>query len=185
MKILGRIFLVLSLLVVSFSVATQPVFAADCTAGQSASGCTCRAPMVIQGGYCVPTLNSDNGSLNPNNGAATTNVFGNVEAPPGVAQYNAGSSSGIGLIPFISTLIRIATIVAGVIVFINFILAGYAYISSDGSSKVNEQVRNQLTFSVIGLVIIVASYTIIAIISLLLFGKADFILNPTISGPTQ
>ncbi len=179
MKILGRIFLVLSLLVVSFSVATTPAFAAPCTPGESVGLCTCEAPMIVQYGRCVP------GSTTNTGGAATTNVFGNVDAPPGVAQYNADSASGIGLIPFISTLIRIATIVAGIIVFINFILAGYAYISSDGSSKVNEQVRNQLTFSVIGLVIIVASYTIIAIISLLLFGKADFILNPTISGPTQ
>lgn len=123
---------------------------------------------------------------------AGESVFGPVDPPPGVAEFNAqvdpvvGGPDGerIGLIIFASNLIRIATIVAGIIVFVNFILAGYAYISSDGSAKVNEQVKNQLTYSVIGLVIIIASYTIIAIISLLLFGKADFILNPTITGPT-
>ncbi|MBW7955135.1 hypothetical protein H3C66_00210 [Patescibacteria group bacterium] len=116
---------------------------------------------------------------------ALAQVFGEVEAPPGVAEYNAPlGEDGIGIIVFMSTLIRIATIVAGIIVFVNFILAGYKYISSDGNAKVNEEVRNQLTYSVIGLLIIVASYTIIAIISLLLFGKADFILNPTITGPS-
>lgn len=117
---------------------------------------------------------------------AQDSVFGKVDAPPGVQQYNdqVGGENGIGLILFMSNLIRIATIIAGIIVFVNFILAGYSYISSDGSAKVNEEVKNKLTYSVIGLLLIVASYTIIAIISLLLFGRADFILNPTITGPT-
>lgn len=139
-------------------------------------GCTCDG-RVGAGNICLPP------TTGPGSGV-TDNVFGSVDAPPGIAQYNSAAAGGIGLIPFISNLIRIATIVAGIIVFLNFILAGYAYISSDGSSKVNEEVKNKLTYSVIGLLIIVASYTIIAIISLLLFGRADFILNPTITGPT-
>lgn len=134
-------------------------------------GCTCDGT-VTAGGICQAPQN-----------ARTNNVFGQVEPPPGVAQFNAQGGGGIGLIPFLSNLIRIATIVAGIIVFLNFILAGYKYLSSDGSAKVNEEVKNTLTYSVIGLLLIVASYTIIAIISLLLFGRADFILNPTISGP--
>jgi len=123
---------------------------------------------------------------------ANQSVFGQVDAPPGVAEFNAQirgggvgpDVEGIGIIIFASNLIRIATIIAGLIVFFNFIKAGYSYIASDGSTKVNEEVKNTLTYSILGLVIIVASYTIIAIISLLLFGKADFILNPIITGPT-
>lgn len=158
MKILGRSLLVLTFLALGLFSFARPILAAG-------------------GGGTAPE----------------DSVFGQVDAPPGVLELNqqAGAVSGgtdvegIGIVIFASNLIRIATIIAGIIVFLNFILAGYAYITSDGSAKVNEQVKNQLTYSVLGLVIIVASYTIIAIISLLLFGKADFILNPTITGPTS
>lgn len=213
MKILGRISFILFFVVLSFAISAQKAFAQtppQCGDFQPTQGCLCADGKVVYNGYCLPAnisacgiiggncrcgtadgtdLVVDSricGGLTPTSPGDGSSVFGTVEAPPGVAQFNSqvtGSGERIGLIVFLSSLIRIATIVAGVIVFINFILAGYAYITSDGSSKVNEQVKNQLTYSVIGLVIIVASYTIIAIISLLIFGKADFILNPTITGP--
>jgi hypothetical protein len=220
MKILGRISLFLTTLVVALVISSNTVFAADppvCGDYQPSTGCVCDAGRVEYQGYCFPSDISscgviagscrcgnangtvdivvdpsicglgNGGSTGGGTGGTGSSVFGTVQAPPGVAQFNSqvtGTGERIGIIIFASNLIRIATIVAGIIVFMNFILAGYAYITSDGSAKVNEQVKNQLTYSVIGLVIIVASYTIIAIISLLLFGKADFILNPTITGPT-
>ena len=110
-----------------------------------------------------------------------SDVFGTIDAPQGVSELNAnsGNSANIGLITFMSRLIQIATIVAGVIVFVNFILAGFTFITSDGNANTNEKVKNQITMSVVGLVLIVISYTIIAALSLLLFGDAGFILSPT------
>ncbi len=111
-------------------------------------------------------------------------VFGSVEAPAGVALYDSNSGGDIGLILFASNLIKIATIVAGIWVLLNFIMAGYTYITSNGDTGAHKKVLEQISMSVIGLVLIVAAYTIAAILGLLIFGRADYILNPQICGPT-
>lgn len=112
-----------------------------------------------------------------------SDVLGKVEQPVGVAQYNQNSASGIGIILFISNLIKVATVVAGIYVLFNIILAGYIYITAQGDSAAVNKVKDQITLSVIGLVIIVAAYTLIAVISFVLFGDAGYILNPVIRGP--
>lgn len=115
---------------------------------------------------------------------SATDIVGTIKAPVGVDKFNAASiaagSGNIGLIIFISNLIRLATIIAGIWVLFNFVTAGYTYITSQGEAKAADQVKNQITSSVLGLIIIVAAYTVIAIISFLLFGDAGFILNPSI-----
>jgi hypothetical protein len=120
-------------------------------------------------------------------GAAQSNsVFGKVDAPPGVVDFNNSSAAGgsnIGLIVFISNIIKLATVIAGIWVLFNFITAGFTYITSQGESKAATQVKDQITNSVSGLVFIIGAYTVIALISYFLFGKADYILNPTLVGP--
>ncbi len=112
-------------------------------------------------------------------------IFGQIETPPGVTLFNAQGTNGIGLIPFISNLIKLATIVAGLWVMINIILAGYIFITSSGDSSAYGKVKDKITMSVIGLIIIVAAYTITALVGLLFFGDAGYILSPNISGPTS
>lgn len=108
-------------------------------------------------------------------------IIGTVNPPQGVQQY--GDVSQGGLILFVSNIIKLLTIVGGIWVLFNFILAGYTYITSQGESSAATKVKDQITSSVIGLIIIVVSYTIIALLSLLLFGDAGFILNPKIPSP--
>ncbi|MFZ5376327.1 MAG: hypothetical protein ACOZAN_01500 [Patescibacteria group bacterium] len=110
--------------------------------------------------------------------AQAQSVFGDIEAPPGVEVYNS-RAGGIGIIPFISTLIRIATIAAGIWVLFNFIAAGWMYISGAGDSNTSSKISNKLTMSVVGLVLIVTAYTITGIISYIVFGSASYILSPT------
>ncbi len=113
-------------------------------------------------------------------------VFGKVDAPVGVDKYNAAAgaaANNIGLILFISNLIKVATIVAGVIVLFNLIAAGYIYINSQGDTNAANKVKDQITTSVLGLIVIVASYTIVAVVSFFLFGDAGYILNPTLPTP--
>lgn len=111
----------------------------------------------------------------------SSDIFGTIEAPAGVAKYNE-QAGGIGLILFASNLIRVATIVAGIWVMINFILAGWMYITSSGDSKANSEASSKMTNSIIGLVIIVAAYTIAALLGLIIFGDASYIINPKIQG---
>lgn len=120
-------------------------------------------------------------------GTEEINLFGQVSPPPGVSNFikQAGDSGqyGGGLIVFITNMLKVVTIVAGLFSLFNIISAGYTYLTSSGNPKATEQAMNQLFMSLIGLIVIVGSYTIVAIVSLLLFGKADFILNPTLPTP--
>ena len=63
---------------------------------------------------------------------------------------------------------------------LNFILAGFTYVTSSGDSGAIEKIGTKLTLSVVGLGIIVASYTIAAVLGLIIFGDANFIINPQI-----
>lgn len=110
-------------------------------------------------------------------------IIGTIEAPAGVAAFDAASGGQIGLFLFISRMITLATIVAGIWILFNFILAGYTYISAQGNTKANEEVKNKLTYSVVGLVLIVVSYIAVGMLGLIFFGRADFFLNPDICGP--
>lgn len=118
---------------------------------------------------------------------ATNNndVFGTINAPAGVDKWNKSSDAGeggIGLIPFLSAVLRMVTIIAGVWTMINFILAGWTYITADGDKSVGQKVSSKMINSGIGLVIIATSYTIAGLISLLVFGDPKFILEPTFQG---
>jgi len=109
-------------------------------------------------------------------------VFGIIEAPEGVVKY-ANLDGGIGLIGFISNLIKVGTLVAGLWVLYNFIKAGFILLKSGGDTSAYGKVSQELTMSVVGLVVIVAAYAITGVVSLIVFGDAGYILNPTISGP--
>lgn len=109
------------------------------------------------------------------------NIFGTIEAPPGVDKWQEEVGEGnIGIFLFVSQIIKLITIAAGIWTMFNFILAGWIYITSSGDSSAGEKVSTKMTNSVIGLVIVALSYSIAALLGLIIFGDADFFLNPTL-----
>ncbi len=111
---------------------------------------------------------------------STDGVFGKIDPPEGVRQLNEGAGEGnIGILLFVSNMIKLATVIAGVWVLFNFIFAGFTYITSSDSSAY-AKIGEKLSMSVTGLILIVASYTLIGIVSLIIFGNPMFIINPTI-----
>lgn len=113
-----------------------------------------------------------------------SDVFGTIDAPAGVEKYNSspGAAGGLGIMVFISNIIRFSTIIAGIWVFINFILAGWIYITSAGDKGAGAKVSEKMTMSIMGLMIIVGAYTIAALLGLIIFGDASYILNPKLKG---
>lgn len=109
-------------------------------------------------------------------------VFGEIEAPPGVADYDK-AAGGIGLVLFLSNLIKIVTLAGGIFVMLNIIYAGWIYISSNGDASAHQKVADTVTYSVIGLAIIVSSYAAAALAGAIFFGDSTFIINPVICGP--
>lgn len=110
-------------------------------------------------------------------------IIGPIEFPFRVFSNSYADLQGGGLITFISNIIRLAVVAAGIFAFLNLILAGFEYISSAGDTKKTAQALARINMSLIGLVIIVASFAVAAIIGLILFGDAGAILNPRIYGP--
>jgi len=114
--------------------------------------------------------------------------FGTVNNPltalsPGAADRRLTGNGG--LIAFVTSIIRLVIIAGGVLVLINFVLAGLQYINSQGDPKIVESARDKMTTSVIGLIIMVGSIAFMAILGFILFGRWDAILNPVILGPGE
>ncbi|MEX0896304.1 MAG: hypothetical protein WDZ94_05250 [Patescibacteria group bacterium] len=112
--------------------------------------------------------------------ATPMEAIGTIETPPGVEEYQnrSGDPDSIALIFFISNMISIFTVIMGIYVLFNFIIAGMTYVASSGDAGTHEKVRQNITQSVIGLVLIVMAYTITGLISYIFFGDPAFILSP-------
>jgi hypothetical protein len=111
-------------------------------------------------------------------------VVGGVRPPSYISEwrFSDGGYSAIGIINFLSMLVRFATILGGIFTMINFAWAGVIYITSAGNTDANTKVKDKLTYSVIGLAIIVSAYTFAGLIGLIFFGNAGFILSPQLQG---
>lgn len=107
-------------------------------------------------------------------------IVGPIEPPRGVENYTAASGADIGLIFLISNLIRFFTLLAGLWIIINIILAGYQYITGGGKSEVHSKVKDKFTMSAIGFVLMIAAYAVAALVGLIFFGDPTYILSPTI-----
>lgn len=171
--------LILLFVALGFFASNQAVRAFDptqCTYdGQCVQNETCYSP--CGGGCGVWVANGPCGSA----------VVGGIKPPEGVQDYNTiammggGGGNAIGVFAFISVGLRLFTIISGLFILFNFLIAGYTLIASAGNSQKYTDVRERLTFALIGLVIIVAAYMLAAMIGLIFFGDATFILQPNIS----
>lgn len=108
--------------------------------------------------------------------------IGTIEEPPGVDAYNQAAGVGAdetALLFFVTRMIRAVSLVAGVWSLGNVMFAGFTYITGKGDTAAHQKVRDYITMSAIGLMLIVASYTVGGILGLVFFGDASFLLNPT------
>lgn len=113
-------------------------------------------------------------------------IIGKVSPPPGVRDYIGQGQAGaaaFGLIGFVSSLVKLLIVIAGLYAFINLILAGFAFMSAGGDPKAVEKAWGKIWQSIIGLVIIASSFLIIALVGWILFKDPGFILRPRIVGP--
>ena len=112
-------------------------------------------------------------------------IIGGVTPPGAVANINAASGGDIGVVFFISRLINFANIIAGILVMLNFVYAGFSYITSAGDSSAMGKINERLTWSFIGIIMIVGSYTLAGIFGLVFYGDPTFIIAPKFTGALQ
>lgn len=102
-------------------------------------------------------------------------ILGNIGNP---TSYS--SSNGEGLFLFISNLFRLAGVIAGILLIIRIISAGYLYLSAQGDPKKFQQAGDTITQSILGLVVIAGAFIIVGLIARF---TGINILSPTIYGP--
>lgn len=100
--------------------------------------------------------------------------------PNGYGELNDQINGPLTLLGNIFQLIALG---AGLYALLNMLLAGMRYISSNGDKGATEIARKQMYNSLIGIIIVVLSFTIAAIIGQVLFGSADYLFKPKIYGP--
>jgi hypothetical protein len=104
--------------------------------------------------------------------------FGSIEPPGDVARYGLLSEGAIG--NFLNVIVKVLVAVAGIYALINFILAGYAFLSAGDDPKKIEAAWGKIWQTVIGLMVVAASFVLAAIFGWLIFGNVDAILYPVI-----
>jgi len=111
-------------------------------------------------------------------------IVGQVTPPPGISKWTTTGGGAIpGLTPFLSTLIKLVTVIAGLYALLNLILAGYQFISAGGDPKSIEKAWAKIWQSLLGLLIIAGSFLLAAIFGWLLFGDPSAIISPQIYLP--
>lgn len=85
---------------------------------------------------------------------------------------------------FITVIIRFFLIIGGLFTLWQFLSGGLAYITSNGEKAKIQEAGTKITTAITGLVIMAASFVIIAIVSQLLFGSFTAILVPSFTSVT-
>lgn len=106
---------------------------------------------------------------------ASSDVIGEISVPTGVP-------SQVGKIgDYVTVIIRAFIIIAGLFTLWSFLSGGFTFITAGGDKGKISEATNKITMSVVGLVVIAASFIITAIISKILFNSYTFILAPQFS----
>jgi len=115
-------------------------------------------------------------------------AFGTI-TNPFLKLLPAGSSTskylglqGEGLIVLGNNLVKFAIVVAGLYGFINFIIAGYTFLSSPEPKEI-ARAWAKIWQGMLGLLVIAGSFVLAAIFGYIIFGNPLAILQPTLYGP--
>lgn len=121
--------------------------------------------------------------------AACDPIIGCIEAPTGVMALPTISlapgvvGGGVTLGPIILLLnlvLKLVFVVAGLYAFFNLIFAGFGFIGAGGDAKAVSASWSKIMQTLIGIIVIVSSFLLSAIMGQIFFGKAMFFLQPTL-----
>lgn len=105
-------------------------------------------------------------------------VVGTISVPGGVPS-DVGKSAD-----FISAIIKLVMIVGGIFTFWQFLSGGLQFITSGGDKGKISEAQQKIQMSITGLVIMTASFILIGVVSLVLFGNFTHIINPVLTPVT-
>jgi hypothetical protein len=89
-------------------------------------------------------------------------------------------TNGDALFHFISNVFNLAGVVAGIVLIVRLITAGYTYLSANGDPKKFQQASDTVVQSILGLVIVAGAFLLAGLVGRL---TGIDVLNPVIYGP--
>lgn len=107
-------------------------------------------------------------------------IFGQINPPPGVGKYGLGLE-GPGL--FVSNIVKLLIVCAGIYAVFNLVLAGYAFMSAGGDPKKIEGAWAKIWQTLLGLAIAAGAIVLAAIFGQFIFGDPTALLRLRIFGP--
>lgn len=114
--------------------------------------------------------------------------FGNVDNPFNTVSPTSPlktSTNGSGLVLILNVLVKSAIVIAGIYALLNFIIAGYGFMSAGGDPKALTKAWERIWQSLIGLLIVAGCLLLAMLFSFLIYGDASIIINPQIFAPTK
>lgn len=157
----------------------KPVFANRCA--KITNKCIPDSSCIVRSDDAGNTVDNCSTSCTADSDCSGFGAIGIVKPPPGVVKYGGGSFCK-GLIPFANNILRIFFIVSGLYGLINILVAGFLFMQAGGDAKQIEKAWGRIWQSFVGLLILVASFLIAAIIGIVIFGNPTALLNPVITG---
>ena len=115
----------------------------------------------------------------------TPDFIGDVELPSFWLRWTSapgGDVAGGPIVLIINSVFRLILIGAGMFSVWKVIQAGFTFITSSGDSQALNSARDNLVWTLIGLLVIAGSFVLIAIIGIIFFGDAMMFIKPTITG---
>lgn len=95
------------------------------------------------------------------------------------------AESGATFVSYFITLWRGVIFTGGLLVFVYFMWGAIEWITAGGDSAKVGKARDKITQSVVGLIVLVASFTLIGLISQVFFGPGFNLLELTIPRPGE
>ncbi len=97
--------------------------------------------------------------------------------------YRSVTGNPGGFVLFLSNVLRLFFVVAGIYAFFRLIIAGYGFMTAGGDAKKIGEAWTSIWQSLLGLAIIVGSFALASLFGQLIFGDPGFILSPKVFGP--
>lgn len=110
-------------------------------------------------------------------------IFGKIEPPEALKAFGGGDVESGAIGSFLNVIFRLIVIGAGIYVLFNLLTAGYAFMSAGDDPKKVAGAWQKIWQSLLGLAFTAGAFVLAAIFGQLIFGRADFILNPSIPTP--
>lgn len=108
-------------------------------------------------------------------------IFGDIEAIKAIGgKYGKIDDPGTGFVYFVNNLLGILTSLAGILVVVNLIAAGYLYLSSNNEPQKIQAAGNKILQTIIGIGVVAMAYVIAAILGAILYNDSTKLLKPTL-----